>query len=100
MRDAPAPLEPGLGTTLVRREPVDAEPQKRPKPRLGRIVGREDVPRERRREELLRQVLGVFGAEVPLQPQILVDGSPVDSHEHVKRPLADGRVAAADLREQ
>ncbi len=79
-------------------EAVDAQPQVGAKPRAFRVVAAEHVLLERVGEELLRQVGGRVGIELPLEAKVLVEGFQYASIRIAKRQTDASLIVAARAR--
>src|SRR5882724_6003327 len=82
--DPAAPLEPALVPTGVRDESVEAGPDIGPKAGAGRIVSLQESAGERSGKELLGEVLGVGGLQLPALAEMSVHRAPVGRDQDVE----------------
>ena len=85
------------GFTFVGDKTVETRAQKRLKARFAGVVSCEVIFFERKREEALREILGVFVICMPLQANVFVRGFPVARENRVERATANDLIIAAGV---
>jgi hypothetical protein len=85
--DPAAAFDPCSGFSFVSDKPVETGAQEGLKARFGGVVVCEVILLESVREKSLRQILRVFIVDMPLKPDVFVNGLPVARENRLKRAL-------------